>query len=73
MKVTQANRQMMMMTRMMMKMRMMMKTKAGFFFKKNLLNAQGSLCRNGGHSIITELVEFISNKVKYIFFFFNRR
>ena len=32
-KVTQANRQMMMMTRIMMKMRMMMKTKAGFFSK----------------------------------------
>ena len=68
MKVTQANRQMMMMTRMMMKMRMMMKTKAGFFFQ-NLLNAQSSLRRNGGHSVITELVAFISNKMKYIFFF----
>ena len=68
-KVTQANRQMMMMTRMM-KMRMMMKTKAGFFFQ-NLLNAQSSLCRNGGHSVITELVAFISNKMKYIFFFFS--
>ena len=33
-KVTQANRQMMMMTRMMMKRRMMMKTKAGVFFSK---------------------------------------
>ena len=68
-KVTQANRQMMMMTRMMMKMRMMMKTKAGFFFFQNLLNAQSSLCRNGGHSIITEPVAFISIKMKYIFFF----
>lgn len=51
-----------------MKMRMMIKTKAGFFFE-NLLNAQSSLCGNGGHSIITELVAFISNKMKYIFFF----
>ena len=61
---------MMMMTRMMMKRRMMMKTKAGFFFQ-NLLNAQSSLCRNGGHSVITQLVAFISNKMKYIFFFFS--
>ena len=68
-KVTRVNRQMMMMTRMMMKMRMMMKTKAGFFCFQNLLNAQSSLCRNSGHSIITELVAFISNKMKYIFFF----
>ena len=61
------------MMRMTMKMRMMMKTKAGFFFQ-NLLNAQSSLCGNGGHSVMTELVAFISNKMKYIFFFFfNRR
>ena len=72
MKVTQANRLMMMMTRMTMKMRMMMKIKAGFFFQ-NLLNAQSSLRRNGSHSIITELVAFISNKMKYISFFSNRR
>ena len=71
-KVTQANRQMMMMTRMMTKMRMMMKTKAGFFFQ-NLLNAQSSLCRNGGHSVITQLVAFISNKMKLYLSFFNRR
>ena len=71
-KVTQANHQMMMMTRMTMKMRMMMKTKAGFFFQ-NLFNAQSSLRRNGGHSIITGLVPFISNKMKYISFFSNRR
>ena len=42
-------------------------------FFQNLLNAQSSLCRNGGHSIITGLVEFISNKMKCILFFFNRR
>ena len=69
MKVTRVNRQMMRMT---MKMRMMMKTKAGFFFQ-NLFNAQSSLRRNGGHSIITGLVPFISNKMKYISFFSNRR
>ena len=55
-----------------MKMRMMMKTKAGFFFQ-NLLNAQSSLCLNGGHSVITELVAFISNKMKLYLSFFNRR
>ena len=49
-----------------------MKTKAGFFFK-NFLNAQSSLCRNGGHSVITQLVAFISNKMKYIFFFFQQK
>ena len=47
--------------------------KGRLFFFLNLLNAQSSLCRNGGHSVITELVAFISNKMKYIFFFFNRR
>ena len=72
-KVTRVNRQMMMMTRMMMKMRMMMKTKAGFFCFQNLLNAQSSLCRNGGHSVITQLVAFISNKMKLYLSFFNRR
>ena len=49
-----------------------MKTKAGFCFQ-NLLNAQSSLCRNGGHSVITQLVAFISNKMKYIFFFFQQK
>ena len=59
---------MMMMMRMKMKRRMMI-TKAGFF--QNFLNAQSSLCRNGGHSVITQLVAFISNKMRYIFFFFS--
>lgn len=66
-KVTQVNHPMMMMRRMMMKKRMMMKTKAGFLFSKPSQCLEH--CRNGGHSIITELVEFISNKIKYIFFF----
>ena len=42
-------------------------------FFQNLLNAQSSLCRNGGHSVITQLVAFISNKMKLYLSFFNRR